>query len=169
MKPAIDTIEDENRKILCEAEEVQEIWTQYSTDLYMKNPNIVLPQHTFVVNDKEELQPLYYEVAKAINELKANKTPGFVDVTAELVKGGDQHVVSYFLKLGTSIWLKQKWPDDVFKSVFVQIPKKGDILQCCNNRTIALINHCSKILLKIIAGRMQPKLKEEISEEQAGF
>ena len=35
--------------------------------------------------------------------------------------------------------------------------------------TIALISHCSKILLKIIASRMQTKLKEEISEEQAGF
>ena len=37
------------------------------------------------------------------------------------------------------------------------------------NRTIAPISHCRKILLKIIAGRMQTKLKEEISEEQAGF
>ena len=57
----------------------------------------------------------------------------------------------------------------MIKSVFVPIPKKGDTLQCCNNRTIALISHCSKLLLKIIAGRMQTKLKEEISEKQAGF
>ena len=168
-KPTIDTIKDENGNILGEAEEVKERWAQYSTDLYKKNPNIVISQHTFVVNDKEELPPLYSEVAKAINELKANKSPGFDDITAELVKCGDNNVVSYFLKLCTSIWLKKTWPDDWIKSVFVPIPKKGDTLQCCNNRTIALISHCSKILLKIIACRMQTKLKGEISEEQAGF
>ena len=60
--------------------------TQYSTDLLKRNPNIVVPQHTIVVNDKEELPPSYSEVAKAINELKANKSPGFDDITAELVK-----------------------------------------------------------------------------------
>ena len=138
-------------------------------DFYKKNPNIVIPQHTFVVNNKEELPPLRSKVAKAINELKANKSPGFDDITAELVKCGDKNVVNYFLKLCTLIWVKKKWPDDWTKSVFIPFPKKGDTLQCCNNRKIALISHCSKILLKIIASRMQTKLKEEISEEQAGF
>ena len=168
-KPTIDTIKDEYGKILGEAEEVKERWAHYSTDLYKKNPNIVVPQHTFVVNDKRELPPLYSEVAKAINELKANKSPGFDDITAKLVKCGNKNVVNYFLKLCTLIWVKKKWPDDWTKSVFIPIPKKGDTLQCCNSRAIALISHCSKILLKIIASRMQTKLKEEISKEQAEF
>ena len=103
---------DESGKILAEAEDVKEGWAQYNSDLYTKNPNIVVPQHTFVVNDKKELPPLCYEVAKAINKLKANKSPGFNDITAELVKCGDNNVVSYFLKLCTSIWLKKTWPDD---------------------------------------------------------
>ena len=153
-KPSIDTIKDENGKILGEAEEVQERWAQYSTDLFKRNPNIVVPQHAFLVNDEEELPTLYSEVAKAINELKANKSPGFDDSTAELVKCGNKNVANYFLKLCTSIWVKKKLPDDWTKSVFIPIPKKGDTLQCCNDRTIALISHCSKILLKIIAGRM---------------
>ena len=80
-----------------------------------------------------------------------------------------QNVVNYFLKLFMLIWVKTKWPDDWTKSVFIPVPKKGDTLQCCNNRTIALISHCSKLLLKIVAGRMQTKLKEQIGEEQARF
>ena len=107
-KPTIDTIKDENGKILGEAEEVKERWAHYSTDLYKKNPNIVVPQHTFLVNDKEELPPLYSEVAKAINELKANKSTGLDDITAELVKCGNKNVVNYFLKLCTLIWVKKK-------------------------------------------------------------
>ena len=41
--------------------------------------------------------------------------------------------------------------------------------ECSNNRTIALISHSSKILLMIIANRMQERLHSEIAEEQAGF
>ena len=148
---------------------MKERWAQYSTDLFKRNPSIVAPQHTFVVNDNEEIPPLCSEVAKAINELKASKSPGFNDITAEFVKCGDKNVVNYFLKLCTLIWVKKKWPDDWTKSVFIPVPKKGGTLQFCNNRTIALVSHCSKILLKVIACRMQTKLKEEICEEQAGF
>ena len=54
-------------------------------------------------------------------------------------------------------------------SVFIPIPKKGDTLQCCNNRTIALISHSSKVMLKVIAKRLQATLDRAISEEQAGF
>ena len=49
------------------------------------------------------------------------------------------------------------------------IPKKGDTLECTNNRTISLISHSSKIYLKIIARRMKRKMKEEIADEQCGF
>ena len=168
-KPSIDTRKDENGKILGEAEEVKERWAQHSTDLFKRNPNVVVPHHTFLVNDKEEVPPLYSEVPKAINEINANKSPAFDYITAELVDCGDKNVVNYFLKLCTLFWAKRKWPDDWTKSVFICIPKKGDTLQCCNNRTITLIRHCSKLLLTIIAGRMQTKLKEESGEEQVGF
>ena len=47
--------------------------------------------------------------------------------------------------------------------------KKGDLQQCTNYRTVALISHASKILLKIIMKRLQRKLDEEINQTQAGF
>ena len=49
------------------------------------------------------------------------------------------------------------------------IPKEGDTMKCESNRTIALIFHASKVLLKIMAQRMEVKLKEETAEEQADF
>ena len=42
-------------------------------------------------------------------------------------------------------------------------------MECTNNRTITLISHYSKILFKIIAGRMKGKMEEGIAEEQSGF
>ena len=81
---------------------------------------------------------------------------GSDDITAELVKCGDKNVVNYFLTLFMLIWVKKNGQMTGLKSVFIPILKKGDTLQCCNNRTLTLISNCSKILLRITVG-----LKEE--------
>ena len=50
----------------------------------------------------------------------------------------------------------------------ITLPKKGDLQQCQNYRTISLISHPCKVMLKIILNRL--KLQAEIiAEEQAGF
>ena len=36
------------------------------------------------------------------------------------------------------------------RSVFIPIPKKGNAKECSNYRTIALIVHASKVMLKIL-------------------
>ena len=48
-------------------------------------------------------------------------------------------------------------------------PKKGNLQLCQNYRTISLIGHPSKVMLKIILNTIQPKAEEIIAEEQAGF
>ena len=42
----------------------------------------------------------------------------------------------------------QQWPQDWKRSVFIPIPKKGNAKECSNYRTIALISHASKVMLK---------------------
>ena len=55
------------------------------------------------------------------------------------------------------------------RTIFITLPKKGDNKICENNRTIALISHASKILLKIINKRLEQYIERELSSEQAGF
>ena len=38
---------------------------------------------------------------------------------------------------------------------FIQIPKKGNAKECSNYRTVALISHTSKLMLKILQARFQ--------------
>ena len=54
------------------------------------------------------------------------------------------------------------------RSVFIPIPKKGNAKECSNYRTIALILHARKVMLKIQA-RLQQYLKCELPDVQAGF
>ena len=49
----------------------------------------------------------------------------------------------------------QQWPPDWKMSVFIPIPKKGNAKECSNYRTIALISHNSKVMLKSLQARLQ--------------
>ena len=67
------------------------------------------------------------------------------------------------------IWKTQQWPQDWKKSVFIPIPKKGNAKECSNYRTIVLISHASKVMLKILQARLQQYVNRELADVQAGF
>ena len=61
------------------------------------------------------------------------------------------------------------WPQDWKRSVFIPIPKKGNAKECSNYRTIALISHASKVMIKILQARLQQYMNCELLDVQAGF
>src|SRR5690349_10499642 len=58
------------------------------------------------------------------------------------------------------------WPDDFTKAVMISIPKKATPVKCADYRTIILISHASKILLKTINNRLQSKADMFIGKTQ---
>ena len=73
------------------------------------------------------------------------------------------------------IWKTQQWPQDWKRSVLIPIPKKSNAKECSNYRTIALISHASKVMLKILHGfskallKLQQYVNYELPDVQAGF
>ena len=67
------------------------------------------------------------------------------------------------------IWNTQRWPQDWKRSVFIPIPKKGNAKECSNYHTIALISHASKVMLKILQGKLKQCMHYELAEVQVGF
>ena len=63
----------------------------------------------------------------------------------------------------------QQWPQDWKRSVFIPIPKKGNTKECSNYRTIALISHTIKEMLKILQARLQQYVNHELADVQGGF
>ena len=55
------------------------------------------------------------------------------------------------------------------RSVLIPVPKKGNAKECSNYRTIALILHASKVMLKILQARLQQYVNHELPDVQAGF
>ena len=55
------------------------------------------------------------------------------------------------------------------KVSFIPIPKKGNTKECSNYRTIALISHASRVMLKILQARLQQYMNHELPDVPAGF
>ena len=79
--------------------------------------------------------------------------------------------VSLYLLVGTLNLLTktQQWPQDLKRSVFIPIPKKGNAKECSNYPTIALISHASKVMLKILQARLQQYMNRDLPDVKAGF
>ena len=54
-------------------------------------------------------------------------------------------------------------------SVFIAIQKKGNVKECSNYHTIALILHARKVMLKILQARLQQYMNSELPYVQVGF
>ena len=66
-------------------------------------------------------------------------------------------------------WENSAVATELERSVFIPIPKKGNAKECLNYRTIALISHTSKVILKILQARLQQYMNQELPRVQAGF
>ena len=55
------------------------------------------------------------------------------------------------------------------KVSFHSNPKERQCQKCSNYRTIAVISHASKVMLKILQARLQQYVNHELPDVQAGF
>ena len=116
-----------------------------------------------------EPDPLEHEVKWALETITTNKASGGDGIPGELFQILEDDAVKVLHSVCQQIWKTQKWPQDWKRSVFIPIPKKGNAKECSNYRTIALISHASKIMLKILQARRQQYVNRELPDVQAGF
>ena len=98
-----------------------------------------------------------------------NKASGGNGTPVELFQILKDDAVKMLPSISQQIWKTQQWPQDWKRSVFISIPKKGNAKECSNYRTIVLIPHASKVMLKILQARLQQYVNCELPDVQAGF
>ena len=107
------------------------------------------------------------EVKWALESITTNKASGGDGIPVELFQILKDNAVKVLHSICQQIWKTQQWPQGWKRSVFILIPKKGNAKECLNYRTIALISHASKVMLKILQARLQQYLN--LPDVQAGF
>ena len=163
------TIQDKSGKCL-RGNEILNRWTEYCSDLYNYETDgdpIVFdcPQ----IPDEEHHPIVRKEVEAAVKALKIGKSAGMDNIPAELVQAGGEAMINILTAICNKIWKTGEWPTTWTQSLVITLPKKGNLQLCQNYRTLSLISHPSKVMLKIILNRLQAQAEEIIAEEQAGF
>ena len=82
--------------------------------------------------------------------ITTNKASGGDGIPAELFQVLKDDAVKVLHSICQQIFKTQWWPQDWKSLLFIPIPKKGNDKECSNYRTIALISHASKVMLKIL-------------------
>ena len=139
------TIKDRNGMDLTEAEDIKKRWREY-TELYEKD------LHDSDNNDGviPHLEPdiLECKVKWTLGSITTNKASGGDGIPVELFQILKDNAVKVLHSICQHIWKTQQWPQDWKGSVFIPIPKKGNVKDCSNYCTIALISHASKVCSK---------------------
>jgi len=161
------SIKDRNGMDLTEAEDIKKRWQEYTEELYKKDLHDP-DNHDGVIT---HLEPdiLECEVKWALESITTNKASGGDGIPIELFQILKDDAVKVLHSICQQIWKTQQWPQDWKRSVFIPIPKKGNAKECSNYRTIALISHASKVMLKILQARLQQYVNHELPDVQAGF
>ena len=152
---------------LTEVEDIKKRWQEYTQELYKKDLHDQ-DNHDSVIT---HLEPdiLECEVKWALESITTNKASGADGIPVELFQILKDDAVKVLYSICQQIWKTQQWPQDWKRSVFIPIPKKNNAKECSNYRTIALISHASKVMLKILQARLQQYVNCELPDVQAGF
>ena len=155
-------IKDRKVMDLTEAEGIKKRWQEYTEELYKKHLHDSDNHDGMITHLEPDI--LECEVKWALESITTNKASGGDGIPGELFLILEDNAVKVLHLLCQKIWKTQPWPQDWQKSIFIPIPKKGNAKECSNYRTIALISHASKVMLKILQCRLQQYMNHELPD-----
>ncbi len=171
-RSTVTAIRDRDGIVLTNPEEVRNRWKEYIEELYADSePRNEWNETTANNIDDEGPELLPSEIEAAVQELKVNKSEGIDNIPAEMIKNLGKEGKKELVRLCQDIYNNGTWPEEFLETVMIPIPKKAHATECGDFRTISLICHATKIILKILTKRIETKVDtvKGIDDLQFGF
>ena len=152
---------------LTEVEDIKKRWQECTEELYKKDLHDP-DNHNGVIT---HLEPdiLECKVKWALESITMNKASGCDGIPVERFQILKDNAVKVLHSICQQIWKTQQWLHDWKRSIFIPISKKGNPEECSNYRTIALISHTRKVMLKLLQARLQQYGNCDLPDVQAGL
>ena len=101
--------------------------------------------------------------------MERGKATGPDGIPIEIILALEEMGIGMTTKLLNAIYDNGAVPEDLAKSVFIALPKIPGATECELHRTISLMSHITKVLLRVLMLRMRKSLRPEIAKTQFGF
>ena len=145
----------EDGRILQNREDILKQWQKYIETLFYNGQ-----QGEDIILHSAETGPriLKNEVWWAMKNMKTGKSSGMDEIPIEMLIALEDDGIDLIWEIVNRIYETGNFPEDMLKSVFVALPKIPGTLDCSNHRTISLMSHILKVLLKIVLQRVRRKI-----------
>ena len=120
---------------LTEAEDIKR-WQEYIEELYKKD--LHHPDNHSALITYLEPDILEFEIKWALGSITLDKASGGDGIPVEQFQILKDDTVTVMHPIYQQIWKTQQWPWDWQRSVFIPIPKKGNVKECWKYHTIVI-------------------------------
>ena len=109
------------------------------------------------------------EIEKAMVKLNIGKATGSDGIEFELINALGGFGVEKIAEIANHAYTSGDVPDEMLESIFIAIPKKFGTTECKNHRTISVMSHISKVILRVELERIKDPIRKNLSDEQFGY
>ena len=140
-------IRSKDGTIITEKYDILERWNEYIEELFRDNRR-GKPKIRKNIDGPKILQS---ELRAAVSRMKGNKARGPDGLVIEMIKALDDFGIEKLTIMANEIYDTGKIPQDLSKS----LPKKPGTIECELHRTISLMSHITKVIIRVIMMRAQ--------------
>ena len=158
-------IKSKDGTLVMEREDILKRWSEYIEELFYDDRG----QKPLIRKNIEGPRILKSEVSAAVAHTKRNKAAGPDGIVVEMIEALEDFGINTLTEIINEIYDSGSIPEDLSRSIFIALPKKSNATECELHRTISLMSHVVKIVLRIIMWRARKSIRPEIGKEQYGF
>ena len=90
------------------------------------------------------------EVQEALKKMKRHKAAGPDEIVTKMITSLEEYGVNKVTDIINEIYGTGEKQEDLSRSIFITLPKKQGAVECELHRTISLMSHITKLILRII-------------------
>ena len=152
-------------RVIMERDAILKRWEEYIGDLFEDDRG----EKPVIRKEMNGPPILKAEIISALRSMKYGKAVGPDKLSVEMIEALEdvgtsklEHIMNKMYDTGTI-------PKNLSRSIFIALPKRPGATECELHRTISLMSHITKLMLKILMKRMKSTIHEEIEDVQCGF
>jgi len=138
-QPRCNIVKDEKGDLVADTHSIVATWRSYFPQLYNEHGIKEVRQAEIRTADPLVPEPSAAEFELAIDKLKSHKSPGIDQIPAELIRAGGRTICLEINKFITSIWKKEKLPEEWKESIIIPNQKKREKRDCNNYTGLSLL------------------------------
>ena len=109
------------------------------------------------------------EVEHALRGIPMKKSPDHDNITTEMLVAAGDIGITELTKMTNMMYVQGSFPSELNKSIFIALPKMNGTIKCEKHRTISLLSHVTKLMLRIVINGIRGRTLHKIAPEQYGF